>query len=211
MKILVLCTGNSCRSIIAEAILKSLGHEAKSAGSKPTGKVNENAKKLLQSKGLWSDEFYSKPIEAVLDEDFDLVLTVCDNAKEACPVFGKKTKMLHIPFEDPDGQPYETFEALFEIMKKRLTEAIDRFKIQKQVLQTASGVKISFKNAPLQTIQTVVQNCQKGKCECMSDETKKKIKNMQIEAKEDGVELTIKGDIAKEEIEAALKRSKLLK
>ena len=211
MKVLILCTGNSCRSILAEAIVQSLGYEAKSAGAKPTGKVNENAKKLLQAKGLWSDAFYSKPIEAVMDEEFDLVITVCDNAKESCPVFPKKTKVVHLPFEDPDGKPYEVFEALFESMQRRLKDLLAREAIQKEVTQTTNGVKVSFKNAPLQTIQTMVQNCQEGRCECMSDETKKKIEGMRIEAKNGSVELAIEGDIAKEEIEAALKRSKVLK
>ncbi|NPA64171.1 MAG: arsenate reductase ArsC [Epsilonproteobacteria bacterium] len=124
MKILILCTGNSCRSIIAEAILRSMGHEAKSAGSKPTGRVNENAKRLLKERGLWSEDLHSKPIDAVMNEEFDLVITVCDNAKESCPTFGPKTKTLHIPFEDPDGKPYGEFKKLFEQMRRRLSEEI---------------------------------------------------------------------------------------
>jgi arsenate reductase len=206
MKILVLCTGNSCRSIIAEAILRSMGHEAKSAGSKPTGRVNENAKRLLKERGLWSDDLHSKPIEAVMDEEFDLVITVCDNAKESCPTFGAKTKTLHIPFEDPDGKPYEVFEELFEKMRQRLPKVIGQ-----SVENTRSGVKVTFRAVPKETIFSMVQNCQNGRCECMSDETKAKITDMQIVEDAGSIELHIDGAIEKEEIERALERSKLLK
>ena len=122
-KILVLCTGNSCRSIMAEAIINK-DFEGKaiafSAGVNPAGKVNENTKKVLQKYGYWKDSYYSKDISEVLDMDFDLVITVCDNAKESCPSFPKKTKVLHIPFEDPHGKPYEEFEKVFFQMKKYL-------------------------------------------------------------------------------------------
>ena len=122
-KILVLCTGNSCRSIMAEAIINK-DFEGKaiafSAGVNPAGKVNENTKKVLQKYGYWKDSYYSKDISEVLDMDFDLVITVCDNAKESCPSFPKKTKILHIPFEDPHGKPYKEFEKVFFHLKKYL-------------------------------------------------------------------------------------------
>jgi len=94
--------------------------EAQSAGSQPSGKVNENAKKVLQKEGAWRDTYHSKPIDAVMDEDFDLVVTVCESAKESCPVFPKKTKVVHVGFEDPDGKPYEAFETLAQEIKTRL-------------------------------------------------------------------------------------------
>ncbi|WP_457561164.1 arsenate reductase ArsC [Caminibacter sp.] len=120
MKILVMCTGNSCRSIIAEAILKDEGFDVKSCGSSPSGGVNENAKKVLKEKGKWRDEFYSKSIDEVINKDFDLVITVCDNAKESCPVFPKKTEVIHIPFEDPDGKEYEEFVKTYDLIKEKL-------------------------------------------------------------------------------------------
>jgi len=127
-KVLILCTGNSCRSIMAEGLINKYlnGIEARSAGSKPSGKVNENAKKLLQKEGAWKDTYHSKSIEEVMDEDFDLVVTVCDNAKESCPVFPKKTKVIHVGFEDPDGKSYEAFEELAAKMKKELLPRIEK-------------------------------------------------------------------------------------
>lgn len=122
-KVLVLCTGNSCRSIIGEALLNAKLKdlvEAYSAGSKPKGEVNPNAKKVLQKYGLWKDTYHSKPLDEVIDIPFDLVVTVCDNAKESCPVFPKKTKVIHVGFEDPDGKPYEEFEKTLKDMEEKL-------------------------------------------------------------------------------------------
>ena len=209
MKVLVLCTGNSCRSILAEAILRDAGFESYSAGSAPAGRVNENVKRLLEQKGLWSDEFYSKSIDEVEQYGpFDLVVTVCDNAKEACPTYpGAKT--IHMGYPDPDGKPFEAFEELFEKMQSELVEAVK--KARHEVEQKEGGVQIKFKGVPASVVFTMVQNCSEGKCECMSEETKKKIEGMQIDENSDDVSLHIKGDIKKEEIEAALKRSKVLK
>jgi len=122
-KVLVLCTGNSCRSIIAEAILKAEGINAMSAGSNPSGRVNPNAKRVLEENGIW-DEFYSKSIDEVKDIDFDLVVTVCDNAKETCPVFPKKTKTIHIPFKDPEGKGYEEFVKTYSEIKSKLLPVV---------------------------------------------------------------------------------------
>jgi len=125
-KVLILCTGNSCRSIIAEALINKYldGVKAYSAGVNPSGRVNENAKKVLMKEGAWRDEYHSKDIDEVMDIDFDLVITVCDNAKETCPTFPKKIKTIHIPFEDPDGKDYSEFEKLIEEMKRRLIPKI---------------------------------------------------------------------------------------
>jgi arsenate reductase len=127
-KVLVLCTGNSCRSIIAEALINAFlkGVSAKSAGVNAKGKVNENAKKVLEKHGIWSEEYYSKNIDEVIDEDFDLVVTVCENAKETCPVFPKKTKTIHIGFEDPDGKEFEAFEKTYKEIKTVLLPKIKK-------------------------------------------------------------------------------------
>jgi arsenate reductase len=121
-KVLVMCTGNSCRSIIAEALINAKldGVVAQSCGVAPSGKVNPNAKKVLEANGVWSDAYYSKHLDAVIDEEFDLVVTVCDNAKETCPVFPKETKVVHIGFEDPDGKEYAAFEATYKEIKEEL-------------------------------------------------------------------------------------------
>ena len=125
-KVLVLCTGNSCRSIIAEGLINKYldGVKAYSAGVNPSGRVNENAKKVLMRENAWRDEYHSKDIDKVMDIDFDLVVTVCDNAKETCPTFPKKVKTIHIGFVDPDGKDYSEFKKLVEEMKERLLSKI---------------------------------------------------------------------------------------
>jgi arsenate reductase len=114
-KVLILCTGNSCRSIIAEALInaKLEGIEADSSGVRASGRVNPNAQKLLASKGIWQERYHSKTIDTVLHNDYDLVVTVCDHAKETCPVFPKAVKTIHVGFEDPDGKEYEAFEETY--------------------------------------------------------------------------------------------------
>lgn len=83
--------------------------------------------------------------------------------------------------------------------------------MEKNVLKTGDGVKISFTGAvEKQNIVKMVENCATGQCECMSDETKKKITDMQVSGEDGNVNLDLSGEISKEEIEAALARSKVL-
>ena len=83
--------------------------------------------------------------------------------------------------------------------------------MNKNVLKTNQGVKISFTGAvEKQSIVKMVENCATGQCECMSDETKAKIKNMEVSGKDGDVALELSGDVSKEEIEAALERSKVI-
>jgi arsenate reductase len=121
-KVLVLCTGNSCRSIIAEALINKYidGVNAQSAGVRASGRVNQFAKKVLEANGAWRDEYHSKTLEEVLHVDFDLVVTVCDNAKESCPIFPKQTKVIHVGFVDPDGKEYEEFVKTYNEIKTTL-------------------------------------------------------------------------------------------
>ncbi|MEJ5261302.1 MAG: arsenate reductase ArsC [Ignavibacterium sp.] len=103
-KILILCTGNSCRSQMAEGFLKSFDKnlEVYSAGTKPADKVNPKAVQVMNEVGIDISKNYPKDVEQFINESFDYVITVCDNAKETCPVFvGKVGKQLHIGFEDP--------------------------------------------------------------------------------------------------------------
>ncbi len=130
-KVLILCTGNSCRSIIGEAIinkeLNNQGVKAFSAGSNPSGRVNPNAKKVLEANRVWSDSYYSKTIEEIDSEaPFDLVVTVCDNAKEACPMYSGAKKQLHLGFEDPDGKSYEAFEETYALIKEQLLNLVKK-------------------------------------------------------------------------------------
>ncbi len=121
--VLILCTGNSCRSIIAEALInKKLGNHIKaySSGVKASGKVNPNAKKVLKQNNCWKDEYHSKVIEDVLNLNYDLVVTVCDNANESCPIFPQNTKVIHVGFEDPDGKTFEEFIKTYNLIKENL-------------------------------------------------------------------------------------------
>ena len=127
-KVLILCTGNSCRSIIAEALINAEleGISAESSGVKASGRVNPNAKKVLEAEGIWKDKYHSKTLDTVIDNDFDLVVTVCDNAKETCPMFPKPVKTIHISFEDPDGKEYAAFEETLRLIRNELLPIITK-------------------------------------------------------------------------------------
>lgn len=102
-KVLFLCTGNSCRSQMAEAIVNArLGNEwqAFSAGTKPVGYVHPNTLEVLREIEIQHNG-NSKPADVFRDTDFDLVVTVCDSAAEECPVWLGKGKRAHLDFPDP--------------------------------------------------------------------------------------------------------------
>ncbi|MGB5288438.1 MAG: arsenate reductase ArsC [Ignavibacteriaceae bacterium] len=103
-KILILCTGNSCRSQMAEGFLKSYNEnlEVYSAGTKPAEKVNPFAVKAMKEIGIDISNGIAEDVDKYLSQSFDYVITVCDNAKETCPVFmGDVKHNLHIGFDDP--------------------------------------------------------------------------------------------------------------
>ena len=103
-RVLILCTGNSCRSQMAEALWESLGQgdwESDSAGSKPSGYVHPLAIQAMNELGIDISANESKSLEQFRDQMFDLVVTVCDNAKESCPIFTGAKETLHWPFDDP--------------------------------------------------------------------------------------------------------------
>jgi protein-tyrosine-phosphatase len=106
-KVLILCTGNSARSIIGEYLLRAKGKgrfEVHSAGSKPTGRVNPLAIRVLAEKyGLDASAGRSKSWDEFKDVKFDFVITVCDNAKEACPVWPGQPMIAHWGSPDPAG------------------------------------------------------------------------------------------------------------
>jgi arsenate reductase len=127
-RVLILCTGNSCRSIMAEALVNAkLGDcaEAESSGVAASGKVNPHAEALLRERGLWRDEYHSKVIDEVLDKPFDLVVTVCDNAKETCPMFPKAVKTIHVGFEDPSGKADEEYAKTLDLIESELLPVIE--------------------------------------------------------------------------------------
>lgn len=103
-RVLILCTGNSCRSQMAETLWETLGNgewESESAGSKPSGYVHPLAIRAMQELDIDISQNTSKSLEQFRDQSFDLVVTVCDNAKESCPVFPGAKEALHWPFDDP--------------------------------------------------------------------------------------------------------------
>lgn len=104
LRILVLCTGNSCRSIMAEALFRELGGDAvavESAGSQPAGAVNPLTIRVLDEAGIPHDWARSKSMNEFLDRPFDHVLTVCDDAAEACPTFPGPALRTHWSIPDP--------------------------------------------------------------------------------------------------------------
>jgi arsenate reductase len=125
--VLVLCTGNSCRSQMAEVILnQAFGGKVRalSAGTLPQAKVAAEALEALRLAGLPTDGLHPKDITAVMNEDIDLVVTVCDNAKESCPVFPRPVPRIHQPFHDPHGEPLECFVRVREEIRERLVPAV---------------------------------------------------------------------------------------
>lgn len=104
MKILILCTGNSCRSQMAEGILKFINPEFEvfSAGTNPKDRINPNTVRVMKEIGIDISAQYPKNVDEFINTPFDYVITVCNNARESCPLFyGKVGKMLHMGFEDP--------------------------------------------------------------------------------------------------------------
>lgn len=101
--VLFLCTGNSCRSQMAEGFLRSLGSDrfdARSAGTHPTA-VNPLAIAVMQEKGIDLSQHHSKDVSEFLGKHFAYVVTVCDNASRRCPVFPGNSIRLHWPLDDP--------------------------------------------------------------------------------------------------------------
>lgn len=125
--VLVLCTGNSCRSQMGEAILN---HDLAglvrglSAGTSPQPKVADGAIEALKLAGLPTAGLYPKTVEAVMDENIDLVVSVCDNAKETCPIFPHPVKRIHVGFHDPHGEALDSFIAVRDDIRARLVPAV---------------------------------------------------------------------------------------
>jgi len=120
-KVLFICTGNSCRSQMAEGFLKQKeNYDVYSAGTEPAAEVQPNAIKAMQEVGIDISDQYPQSVEKFLKDDFDYVVTVCDHANETCPVFLGKTKhRMHTGFEDPYGKYIDFYRKIRdEIMEK---------------------------------------------------------------------------------------------
>ena len=112
MKIIVVCTGNSCRSQMAEGLIKNRFPEFEvfSAGTHPESNVNPYAVKVMQEKGIDISSHYPKLVDDLIDTEFDYALTVCDSANELCPVFPNAKNRIHKSFVDPKRDHYDSEE-----------------------------------------------------------------------------------------------------
>lgn len=120
-KVLILCTGNSCRSQMAEGILRYYGSDkfdVFSAGSKPS-EVNQTAIEVMKEIGVDISGQKSKHVGEFLGQHFHYIITVCDNAKESCPIFPGNSTRLHWPFPDPPHDKEMTEEVRNEFRKVR--------------------------------------------------------------------------------------------
>ena len=129
---LIVCTGNYCRSQITEGWMRQLGKrrvEVYSAGSRPNGGVHPMAVQAMKEVGIDLSAQTSNHIDDYIDQDFDCVLTVCDAAREACPVFPGATRMLHHSFEDPDhpNNPDEDPMTVFRRVRDQIGDWVEGF------------------------------------------------------------------------------------
>ena len=117
MKILVVCTGNSCRSQIAEGLIKNRfpQFEVFSAGTHPEIIVNPYAVRAMEKRDIDISGHYPKLVDDFIDTEFDYVLTVCDSANESCPVFSNAKNKIHRSFIDPKRDSYDSDEHAMEI------------------------------------------------------------------------------------------------
>ena len=129
MRLLILCTGNSCRSQMAEGFLKSFDSqlEVYSAGTEPSDRVHPKAVEVMKEKGIDLSGHYPRKVDKFLNDAFDYVITVCGHAKENCPVFlGEVKHQLHIGFEDPaeatgsEEEIYNEFRRIRDEIQERM-------------------------------------------------------------------------------------------
>jgi arsenate reductase len=127
--VLFLCTGNSARSQMAEGLLRHLADdrfEVFSAGTRPVG-LNPNAVKAMSEVGIDISGHRSKSVDEFVGQQFDYVITVCDNAKEACPIFPGPGKRVHHSFEDPAGAPKDRQLELFRRVRDEISSWMNDF------------------------------------------------------------------------------------
>ena len=134
-KVLFLCTGNSARSQMAEAIVNNDCWDkwvAFSAGTEPTGNVNPFAQQVIAEADIYH-QGRSKSTEEFSDQVFDLVVTVCDHANETCPLWLKKGEKIHIGFEDPaafvgsDEEKLAVFRKTFDLIRATIPPVLSKY------------------------------------------------------------------------------------
>ena len=131
LKVLFLCTGNSCRSQMAEGFLRHLAgdrFDVASVGTHPAG-LNPDAVEAMREIGIDISHHRSKGIGEVIGQRFDHVITVCDRAKESCPIFPEASALDHWPIEDPAAArgSSEERKAVFRLVRDEIAQRIRRF------------------------------------------------------------------------------------
>jgi len=129
-RVLILCTGNSARSQMAEGLLRDLADErfeVASAGVAPT-QVRPEAITVMRELGIDISQHRSKSVDEFADQDFDYVITVCDNANEQCPLFPAQTKRIHWSFEDPAAAQGDE-QSRLEIFRKIRDQILARLRL----------------------------------------------------------------------------------
>ena len=135
MKVLILCTGNSCRSQMAHGFLQSFDRniEVHSAGTEPAKQVNQKAAKVMAEAGIDISSHYPKMVDKYINDKWDYVITVCDDANETCPVFiGEVKHRLHMGFEDPSHVkgPDEFIWSEFHRVRDEIKEEFYKFYVE---------------------------------------------------------------------------------
>ncbi|MFZ0860470.1 MAG: arsenate reductase ArsC [Candidatus Sulfotelmatobacter sp.] len=128
-RVLFLCTGNSARSQMAEGLLRHLAadrFEVFSAGTRPVG-LNPNAVAAMAEIGINIAGSRSKSVDEFAGQQFDYVFTVCDNAKESCPIFPGGGKRLHHSFQDPASAPADRQLAAFQKVRDQIADRLREF------------------------------------------------------------------------------------
>lgn len=132
IRVLFVCTGNSCRSIMAEALLRQHGgadFDVHSAGTHPKG-LNPRTMQLLTDVGIDASWARSKSVEEYLGQPFDYVITVCDQARQVCPVFPGSHESLHWGYEDPaeatgtEDEIMAVYRGVFTLIGERIHQFI---------------------------------------------------------------------------------------
>ena len=138
-RVLILCTGNSARSQMAEGLLREAGgegFEVHSAGVSPS-RVRPEAVEAMREVGIDISAHRSKPADEFTGQEFDYVITVCDNARETCPVFPGRARRIHRSFEDPPAPGAADRETTMAVFR-RVRDEIDAW-IRREFIPQASG------------------------------------------------------------------------
>ena len=134
-RVLVLCTGNSCRSQMAEGWIRHAlagSWLARSAGTRPAARVHPLAVRVMREAGIDVSTAAPKSVEGLLDEPWDLVVTVCDSARQACPVFPRPVETIHFSLADPaeaqgtEDERLAAFRGVRDAIRERLLPELER-------------------------------------------------------------------------------------